>query len=610
VVEICWRLEGIPLAIELAAARVGTLSLAQISERLVGSLELLTRGGRTAVPRQRTLKGTLDWSFDLLSESEQTLFDRLSVFMGGWTLEAAEAVGAGESVEEAEVVDLLSGLAEKSLVMVRGGDPGGARYRLLEPVRQYALDKLEESDEAEEARCRHAEFFLALAEEAYPELRGPDQLEWLERLEVEHDNMRAALSWALERTEAELAFRLGDPLSRFWEARGYHSEGRRWLEEALAMEGQGAPEVRAMALAGVGSLALGQGDYDRAKEACQEGLELLEHEAREASEAKLCLLTNLGWVVGEREDYGQAGELFEEGLALSRGMRDTSWIAHSLQGLAFVSQNRRDSERATELIEESMDLFREQGDKGSLATCLNNLAMMVYSQGDLGRAAQLTEEGVTLFRELGARGNVALGLYNLGWMALLQDDPGRAADLYGEGLSPSWETGLNPLIQNALEGFACVAAAKGEAERAARLWGAAEALHETKGIPRDTDFLAEADARITVVRSGMGEEAWEEAWRKGRAMTLDEAVEYALSEDDSSMIATRTPEQTSATPRPSALSRREQEVAKLVARGLTNRQIAEGLVLSERTVENHVSNILKKLKLSSRSEVAAWVEAL
>ncbi|HEX5914658.1 MAG TPA: response regulator transcription factor, partial [Rubrobacter sp.] len=177
-------------------------------------------------------------------------------------------------------------------------------------------------------------------------------------------------------------------------------------------------------------------------------------------------------------------------------------------------------------------------------------------------------------------------------------------------LSLSWETGMNSLVQSVLEGLACLAGARGDAERAARLWGAAQALHEAKGIPRDTDFLAEADARISAVRLGMGEEAWEEAWRKGRAMTLDEAVEYALSEDDSSMIATRTPEQTSATaPRPSALTRREREVAKLVARGLTNRQIAEELVLSERTVENHVRNVLKKLKLPSRSEVAAWVEA-
>jgi hypothetical protein len=178
-----------------------------------------------------------------------------------------------------------------------------------------------------------------------------------------------------------------------------------------------------------------------------------------------------------------------------------------------------------------MDLFREQGDKHSLAICLGSLAMMVYAQGDLGWATKLTEESIALFRELGSRGGVSVGLYNWGWIALLQDDLGRAADLYRESLSLSWDTGMNPLVQMALEGLACVAGAEGEAERAAQLWGAAQNLHEAKGIPRDTDFLAEADARISAVRSGMGEEAWEEAWRNGRAMTLDEAVSYALEEE-------------------------------------------------------------------------------
>ena len=201
VAEICRRLEGIPLAIELAAARVGTLSLEQISERLEGSLELLARGGRSSVPRQRTLKRTLDWSYDLLSEPERVLFRRLSTFAGGWTLEASEEVGAGGGVEEGEVLDLLSGLVEKSLVVARGGDPGGARYRLLEPVRQYALDKLEQSGEAEEARRRHAEFFLGLAEVTETAMRGPEQAAWLDRLEAEHDNLREALlgRWSEER---------------------------------------------------------------------------------------------------------------------------------------------------------------------------------------------------------------------------------------------------------------------------------------------------------------------------------------------------------------------------------------------------------------------------
>ena len=209
VAEICKRLEGIPLAIELAAARVGTLSLEQIAQRLEDSLKLLRGGSKTQMAKQRTLRGALDWSYELLSEDEKKLFKRLSVFAGGWTLEAAEAVGVGGGVEEDNILDLLSGLVEKSLVVARERQESGVRYRMLEPVRQYAREKLEEHGEGEEARLRHATFFLTLAKEAEPRLQGPEDTMWLERLESEHDNMRAALSWALESEEAELALRLG-----------------------------------------------------------------------------------------------------------------------------------------------------------------------------------------------------------------------------------------------------------------------------------------------------------------------------------------------------------------------------------------------------------------
>jgi predicted ATPase/class 3 adenylate cyclase len=531
VAEICVRLDGLPLAIELAAARIKMLPPKAMLQRLSSRLKLLTGGARDLPERQRTLRATIEWSFALLDEGEQLLFGRLAVFSGGRTLEAIEAICDAEGDLPVEVFEGVSSLVDKSLLRQEEGPNGEPRFVMLETVHEFAREKLHGSGETEEIKRTHAEYFLTLAEEANPQLRGPDQLQWLESLEAEHDNMRAALSWALERKEAEVALRLGDALWVFWSIRGYQSEGRRWLEAALAIEGRGSREWRPMALAGVGMLASEQGDLDRAKEACEEGLELLEHEAREAREAKLWLLACLGWVASEREDYGQATELSEERLALSREMSDTWWLASSLLGLAFVSHSRGDSERATELYEQSMDLFREQGDKHSLAICLGSLAMMVYAQGDLGRATKLTEESIALFRELGSRGGVSVGLYNWGWIALLQDDLGRAADLYRESLFLSWDTGMNPLVQMALEGLACVAGAEGEAERAAQLWGAAQNLHEAKGIPRDTDFLAEADARISAVCSGMGEEAWEEAWRKGRAMTLDEAVSYALEEE-------------------------------------------------------------------------------
>jgi predicted ATPase/class 3 adenylate cyclase len=530
VAEICVRLDGLPLAIELAAARIKMLPPKAMPQRLGNRLKLLTGGARDLPERQRTLRATIEWSFALLDEGEQVLFGRLAVFSGGRTLEAIEAICDAEGDLPVDTFDGVSSLLDKSLLRQEEGPNGEPRFVMLETVHEFAREKLRQSGEAEEIKRAHAEFFLTLAEEANSQLKGANQLEWLERLEAEHDNMRAALSWTSERKEAEVALRLGGALWLFWFVRGYPSEGRRWLQEALAIDGHVSPESRAMALVGAGALALDQGALDLAQEAFEEGHELLAHE--EASEAKLWLLSYLGLVAWEREELGQAREFFEEQLALSPEMSDTWWLAHSLHFLALVPYSLGDYERATELYEKSMDLFREQGAKHSLAYCLNDLAMVVYSQGDLGRAAKLTEEGIALQRELGARGDVAMGLCSLGWITLLQDYLGRAADLYREGLSLAWDIGMNPTVQSALEGFACVAGEKGDAERAARLWGAAQVLLEAKDIPRDLDFLAEADTRISAVRLGMGEEAWEKAWRRGRAMTLDEAISYALEGEE------------------------------------------------------------------------------
>jgi predicted ATPase len=275
VAEVCSKLEGIPLAIELAAARVGTLSLDQILERLEGSLELLTRGGRTAAPRQRTIRETLDWSHELLSERERKVFRRLSVFAGGWVLEASEVVVSDESIGQSEVLELLSGLVEKSLVIAElTAESGAVRYRLLDPIRQYALEKLEQSGETENVKRAHAEYFLALAEEAEPELIGPREAEWFQRLEEELDNVRAAFSWVSEHGEAELCLRLTGALMSFWLTEGHYGEGRGWIEGALTQEGPTSALARAKALGAASLLASEQNDNARAKEAAEEGLRL------------------------------------------------------------------------------------------------------------------------------------------------------------------------------------------------------------------------------------------------------------------------------------------------------------------------------------------------
>jgi tetratricopeptide (TPR) repeat protein len=528
VAEICARLDGLPLAIELAAARVRVLPPKALLKRLGSRLKLLTGGARDLPERQRTLRNTIDWSYGLLEEGEKTLFARLAVFSGGRTLEAIEAVCDAEGDLPVDCFEGVSSLMDKNLLRQEEGLEGEPRFVMLETIHEYAREKLELNGEAEKIKRVHAEYFLALAEEAYPELKGANQLEWLEKLEAEHDNMRAALSWALEREEAELALRLGGALWLFWWTRGHFSEGRHWLEEALATDGHVPSEARALALAGVAMLAGEQRDLDRAQEACQEGLDLLAGEARERSAATLLLLIGLGWVALDREDPRRATEFFEESLTLSRESNDSWQLANSLMSLATAYHSLGDLQRAIELFEESMRHSRERGDKQLLALCLNNLGMVVYSQGDLGRAAELIGEAVALLRELGDRAEAAVGICNLGWLALLREDLAKAEDFFREGLALGWEFGQDGLVQNALEGFVCLAGARGEVKRAARLWGAAQALHEDKGIPRDTDFLAEADARISRVRSDTTEEAWEEALEEGRAMALEEAVSYAL----------------------------------------------------------------------------------
>jgi len=529
VAEICARLDGLPLAIELAAARVRVLSPQQMLERLGNRLKLLKGGARDLPARQRALRATIDWSYDLLTEEEKTLFGRLSVFSGGRTLEAVEEICDPQG--DIDALEVVGSLLEKSLLRREEGEGEESRFVMLETVQEYAREKLEEGGEAKEVKRAHAEYFLALAEEANAQLRGPEAPKGLESLEAEHDNMRVALAWALQREEAELALGLVGSLWRFWSVSGHYSEGRRWLEGVLAMDGRGSIELRAMALAGVGELASYQGDFDRAEAALAEGLDLLVEESTERSEAKLNLLLSLGHVALEKADHDRATEAFEESLALSREEGNGWGLAGSVMSLAIVTHEQGDLKRATELYEEGIDLFRERGDKLGLAQCLNNLGLLVYSRGDLGRAAKLTDGSVALLRELEAGADTAVGLCNMGWMALSQNDLGKAADHFEESLRLAADTGMEPVVLTTLEGYACLAGAQGEAQRGAQLWGAAQTIQAARNIPRDTDWLAEADARISALRSGLGEQAWEESCRKGREMTLEEAVSYALKED-------------------------------------------------------------------------------
>jgi predicted ATPase/DNA-binding SARP family transcriptional activator/DNA-binding CsgD family transcriptional regulator len=603
VAEVCTKLEGIPLAIELAAARMDVLTAEQIAQRLDRALGLLT-GGTAEIPRHRTLRATLDWSHELLSEPERKLFCRLSVFARGWTLEAAEAVGAGGGIEEGDIVELFLMLVDKSLV-VSEAEEGGFRYGMLEPVRQYARERLEESGEAQATKRAHAEYFLAVAEEAEPKLWESGDKAWFDRLEKEHDNMRAALSWTLEYEEAEFALRLSGALRWFWRARGYYGEGRRWLEGALSEEGRTSSAARAKALDGVGWLASEQHDIDRVQAAAEEGLKLSE----EAGIGGV-ILANFKNLLGEaawlRGDYERAAELFEEGLVLHREASNTRGVAWSVCSLANVSSDRGDYERSKELYEEAIALARKIGGALPLGDLLLALGWEYMLEGDHERATALNEEAAVLYRERGSRGGLKYALDTLGWAALAREDHERARALYEENLVLCRELGDKLVASASMDGLACYAASGGEAHRAARLFGAAQALREEVGYRQKPRERSLREPYLTIARSCSDEAAWKTAFAEGQAMSFEEAVEYALSAEELSSPPP-APERPSIGARHPDLTRREKAVAALVAQGLTNRQIAKELVLSERTVENHVANILKKLGLHSRERVAASI---
>ncbi len=568
--EICQRLEGIPLALELAAARVGTLSLEQIAQRLTDSLKLLTGGARTAVNRHRTLKGALDWSHDLLSEDERKLFGRLSVFAGGWTLEAGEAVGAGGSVEEEDVLDLLSGLVEKSLVVTRESDEGVVRYRLLEPISQYALEKLEESGEVEAARRAHAAYFLALVEGAEPELMGKEHATWLAALGREVGNLRAALSWALDAdrepgdAQVETGLRLANALARFWDTQG-PDEGRRWLERGPARGAEVPPPVRAKALGEAGFVAVYEGDP-----------------------RSIPMLT--------------------EALDLYKEIGDQTGMLATVDNLGHALAYHADPETAAAVKAEVEALLADSGDRTVAAHLAHFLGLAAATEKDFDEMRLRWEEALAIYRELGDTRNIALCLPSLGHLMLLYHDFEEAERLFEEGLALERRIKHKTVIFFHLLGLAAVATHRDHLRRAAKLFGAGEALREAAGLsPKPVaKHSYDYEGYLATVRTGLDEPNFDAAWSEGRAMSLEQAIEYALSEEEpftstSPWAASTQPSTPLAPEHPAGLTAREVEVLGLVAEGLTSAQVAHRIFLSPRTVHRHLSSIYRKLGVGSRA---------
>lgn len=488
VAAICWRLAGLPLALELAAARVRLMDPATLLSRLDRALS--AGWARDLPERQRTMRTTLDWSHELLDAPQRSLFRRLSVFAGGFTLEAAEEVGVAEGVEAEEVMDLLAGLVGQSLVLAKQG-ADGTRYGMLEPVRQYALERLEACGEAEEARRRHARYYLSLGEQVGLKLKGPQQPTWLRLLETELGNLRAAIGWSIEHAEIETLAQMAWAMWKFWWLRGHRDEGRRRMEEALAREtGLPAP-ARAKLLHVAATLGQANGDFESAR------------------------------------------PLIEESLALFRRLEDKYGIAEALGTAGLVALGQERYEEGLALLEESVDVFLELGRKRAAGSVLGFAAKAPLVQGDIARTRRLAERALSLAREPGgARDVVCSALHPLAAVARSEGDHERAARLLEESLMISVEIGDEGNVAYCLEGLAAIAADEDELERAARLWGAAGALLEKIEVltyPHVSDRSLH-QRQVADARARLEEGAWKGAWAQGRAMTFDQAVEYALKE--------------------------------------------------------------------------------
>jgi non-specific serine/threonine protein kinase len=575
VARICTRLDGIPLALELAASRVWVLTVEQIAGRLDDCVRLLTGGIRAGPTRQQTLQAALDWSHDLLTEPEQALFRRLAVFAGGCELEMAEAIcdagargkGRGASDDASpSLLDLLGSLVDTSRVVVDQATPR-ARYRLLEPVRQYAQRMLDASGETEPVRARHAEQYATLAERVAPELRGPAQLAWLGQLDLERDNMWAALAWILERGDAETGLRLAAALAPYWEGRGSLSEGRRWLDAALsaAHDGSVSRVVRLRALFAKAGLAQWLGALDEAE------------------------------------------TLLNEGLTLARGLGDRPMEAELLASLSTVYRRLGAPDRALALAEESLLLSRTLDHTPGVAFALLNLGMALRHLGEAVRAVPALEESVRLYRSLTDVRGVAIAQTLLGWAVFDVGDAERAGPILLDGVHQLRAVGDQGFIVVGLKTLAGVACARGEPRRGAEWFAAAEALRVSLGVslaPRDH---AIKESFLTSVRVWLTPAELAEATDAGAAMCLDQVLADVGRAWPSAATSPAAP--TPAPAPPESLTRRERDVARLIAHGYTDRQIAAELSIALGTVGVHVHHILTKLDLRSRWQVAEWAAA-
>ncbi len=606
ITEICRRLDGLPLALELAAARLKLLSLQALLERLEHRLQVLTGGPRDLPARQQTLRNTIAWSYELLSEEEQHLFRLLSVFVDGCDLSAVEAVYRTGGGEYAQVLDEVTSLLDKHLLYQ--GEQGGnaSRLLLLETIREYGLEALGVNQELEMARQSHAEYYLGLAEEAEEHLEGTEQAVWLERLEREYANLRVALQWMLEQHSHERALRLSGALFHFWEGHGHVNEGRIFLERALTSGQSVSEQGQAKALHAAGFLALTQGDLERGAALVWEAV-VLHRELGDARRLAWSLFL-LGYIAWTNGDFGTARSHADEGLAVARAADEKAILAYLLDLLGQIAIDHGEDTSARALLEEGLTLHREMGDTRGSLNALIPLKRVLAALGETTRARACAEEQLSLSRTVGYPVGAAGALCFLGRLALTEGNVPTASGLFEESVAVLREVNENWRIATNLQGIGVTLAAQGQPAAAARLWGAAEALCAQLRAPLPPEERAFVARALPAVRAALGEEAFTTTWAEGQAMTPEQAlaaVEYtALSSQPPSQATRSTRGTHHQLPSPSAtgdLTEREVQVLRLVARGLSDAQIAEALVISPRTVNAHLRSIYSKLDITSRN---------
>jgi len=609
VVAICARLDGIPLAIELAARRRRYMTAEQIAARLDDALAVLGGPTATGPTRHETLRATLDWSHDLLADPECVLFRRLAVFAGGWTIEAAEAICAEEPLAPPAILDLLARLVDESLVTV---EKCGAtmRYRVLEPIRQYARAKLVGSSEDTRTRQRHAHWYRVLAEEATPFLGGRGveaQRRWLHRLDPDLDNLRAALAWAVARNDIEVGADLTASLKSYWYCRNLLTEGRRWMDELLGLPASEArPELRAKVFYDASALAMYQGDLSRAEELARTSQSL----CRELQDTPgvMRALVVLGGVAEFTGDYARSTAYHTECLELARERGDQPLIIISLSNLADVAAAQSDLDQAAELYQESLALARQQQSPRNIAMALTNLGKMALRRGELEDAALFLAEALAIARGFEEARGIAENLLPLGHVALACGNRPRAVAHYVEALDLYVQGGIQPGIAQSLESLARVAVHYQDWRSATWLSASAQALRERSGLPLTPAERPAVEETLTSLRAAFGGDAFATAWAQGRVSTVDQIVTQAaviVAEWQANPPSVAKPIAKPAAG-PATLTARQREVVRLIAAGMTNREIADTLDVAMRTVDTHVRDIFAKLGCASRSEVAQW----